>query len=210
MIHVLIVDDHIIVQKGLQQILSAIDQIRVTGEAVSAAQALAMVRENEYDAVLLDICLPDQNGLELLKQMKASRPNLPVLILSAANEEQYAVRAIKMGASGYLHKQSAPTQLVDALYRVVSGKKYITARVAEELANSMDQRQVPETHYALSNREYETLRLIASGKKLSDIADTMSLSPKTVSVYRARMMEKMKFRSNADVVHYAINHRLIE
>lgn len=212
MINVLIVDDHVIVQKGLREILSTTADIRITDEAGSGGDALQLIREKNYDVILLDISLPDKNGIEVLKLIKSSHPKLPVLMLSAASEDEYALRALKTGASGYIHKQSAPEQLIDAVRLAASGKKYVSPHVAEELANALDPDTSPsrEPHHALSNREYETLRMIASGKKLSDIAEAMSLSPKTVSIYRSRMMEKMKFKSNADIIRYAVSHKLIE
>lgn len=212
MINVLIVDDHVIVQKGLREILSTTSDIRIIDDAGNGKDALELIQENKYDVILLDISLPDKNGIEVLKLIKSSHPKLPVLMLSAASEEEYALRALKTGASGYIHKQSAPEQLIDAVRLAASGKKYVSAHVAEELANAIDPEmgEPRELHHTLSNREYETLRMIASGKKLSDIAEAMSLSPKTVSIYRSRMMEKMRFKTNAEIIRYAVSHKLIE
>ena len=170
-----------------------------------------MVREGSFDMVLLDITLPDKHGVEVLKQIKAECPTLPVLILSMHPDDQYAMRAIKAGASGYMNKQSAPSQLVTAIRKVASGRKYISGELAEQLANDLAKDSPQEiSHQVLSNREYQTLCLMAAGKSLSEMADIMSLSAKTVSVYRARMLEKMDLKNNAEAVRYALSHNLIE
>ncbi len=210
-IKVLVVDDHALIRKGLKQILDDTSDMRVTGEAETGMQAVKMVRENGYDMVLLDITLPDKHGVEVLKQIKAECPSLPVLILSMHPDDQYAMRAIKAGASGYMNKQSAPSQLVTAIRKVASGRKYISGELAEQLANDLTKDSQKEvSHHVLSNREYQTLCLMAAGKSLSEMADIMSLSAKTVSVYRARMLEKMNLKNNAEAVRYAISHNLIE
>ena len=208
---VLVVDDHALIRKGLKQILDDTSDIRVTGEAETGMQAIKMARENGYDMVLLDITLPDRHGVEVLKQIKAECPNLPVLILSMHPDDQYAMRAIRAGASGYMNKQSAPSQLVTAIRKVASGKKYISGELAEQLANDLTKDSRREvSHQILSNREYQTLCLMAAGKSLSEMADTMSLSAKTVSVYRARMLEKMGFKNNAEAIRYAFSNHLVE
>ena len=210
-IKVLVVDDHALIRKGLKQILDDTSDMRVTGEAETGMQAIKMVRENGYDMVLLDITLPDKHGVEVLKQIKTECPNLPVLILSMHPDDQYAMRAIKAGASGYMNKQSAPSQLVTAIRKVASGRKYISGELAEQLANDLTKDSQQEvSHQVLSNREYQTLCLMAAGKSLSEMADIMSLSAKTVSVYRARMLEKMNLKNNAEAVRYALSHNLIE
>jgi len=210
-IEVLVVDDHALIRKGLKQILDDTADIRVTGEAESGMQAVKMVRENKYDMVLLDITLPDKYGIDVLRQLKLQRPALPVLILSMHPDEQYAMRSIRAGAAGYMNKQSAPSQLVTAIRQVASGRKYISGELAEQLANELTQPGKQEvSHQILSNREYQTLCLMAAGKSLSEMADIMSLSAKTVSVYRSRMLEKMKLKNNAEAVRYAINNHLIE
>ena len=210
-INVLVVDDHSLIRKGLKQILDDTADIRVTGEAETGMEAIRMVRDNKYDIALLDITLPDKYGIDVLKQMKLQNPALPVLILSMHPDEQYAMRSIKAGASGYMNKQSAPSQLVTAIRKVASGKKYISSELAEQLANDLtNDKPQDATHKILSNREYQTLCLMAQGKSLSEMADIMSLSAKTVSVYRSRMLEKMKLKNNAEAVRYAINNHLIE
>jgi two-component system invasion response regulator UvrY len=210
MINILVVDDHALIRKGMKQILNDTEDIRVTGEAENGMQAIKMALGNTYDLVLLDISMPDKHGIDVLKQLKLNKPQLPVLILSMHEESQYALRSMKAGAAGYLSKQSAPTQLVTAIRQVACGKKYISNELAEELANGLSQGYQELLHQTLSNREYQTLCLMASGKSLSEMAETMSLSAKTVSVYRARLLEKMKLKNNAEAVRYAIENHLIE
>lgn len=211
MIRVLVVDDHTLIRKGMKQILEDTGDMQVSGEAETGMQAIKMARKGGHDLMLLDITLPDRNGIDVLKQLRVECPSLPILILSMHPEDQYAVRAIRAGAAGYLNKQSAPSQLVTAIRQVASGKKYISSILAEQLANDLAKDQQQEaSHHILSNREYQTLCLMASGKSLSEMADIMSLSAKTVSVYRARMLEKMKLKNNAEAVRYAINNHLIE
>lgn len=211
MINVLVVDDHALIRKGLKQILDDTSDIRVIGEAETGMEAIRMVRDNKYDMALLDITLPDKYGIDVLKQMKLLCPTLPVLILSMHPDEQYAMRSIKAGASGYMNKQSAPSQLVTAIRKVASGKKYISSELAEQLADDLTSDKPQDvSHKILSNREYQTLCLMAAGKSLSEMADIMSLSAKTVSVYRSRMLEKMQLKNNAEAVRYAINNHLIE
>jgi len=210
-IDVLVVDDHALIRKGLKQILDDTSDIRVTGEAESGMEAIRMVRDHQYGLVLLDITLPDKYGIDVLRQIKLQQPALPVLILSMHPDEQYAMRSIRAGAAGYMNKQSAPSQLVTAIRKVASGKRYISSELAEQLADGLtNDGQQDVSHKILSNREYQTLCLMASGKSLSEMADIMSLSAKTVSVYRARMLEKMKLKNNAEAVRYAINNHLVE
>lgn len=209
-IRILIVDDHAIVREGLKQILSDDEKLVVQGEAETAAEAIRLTREKDFDLVLLDISLPDRNGLELLEALKKAHPKLSVLMLSMYRETQYAVRAIKSGASGYLNKQSAPDQLVSAIKQVVTGRKYITPSVAEALALEISVGKDTLPHESLSNREFQTLCLLASGKPVSAIADKLSLSVKTVSMYRTRLLEKMHLKNNAELTHYAIRHGLVE
>jgi two-component system invasion response regulator UvrY len=210
MIKVLIADDHALIRKGLKQLLDDTDDMRVTGEAENGMQAIRMVEESVFDVVLLDISMPDKHGIDVLKQLKINQPQLPVLMLSMHPEEQYALRSMKAGAAGYLNKQSAPLQLVTAIRQVSIGKKYISTELAEQLADGLSQGYQELLHQTLSNREYQTLCLMASGKKLSEMAEIMTLSPKTVSVYRSRLLEKMKLKNNAEAIHYAISNHLIE
>ncbi|NWG39344.1 MAG: response regulator transcription factor [Hydrogenophilaceae bacterium] len=209
-IRILIVDDHAIVREGLKQILSDDENLVVAGEAENAAEAMRLAREKDFDLVLLDISLPDRDGLELLESLKKEHPKLGILMLSMYRETQYAVRAIKSGASGYLNKQSAPDQLVSAIKQVVTGRKFITPSVAEALALEISVGKDTLPHETLSNREFQTLCLLASGKPVSAIAEKLSLSVKTVSMYRTRLLEKMHLKNNAELTHYAIRHGLVE
>ncbi len=209
-IRVLIADDHAIVRQGLRQILSDTADLTVAGEAENGVQAVQMVRAGEWDVVLMDVSMPDRNGIDALKLIKKEFPRLPVLILSMYPEEQYAIRALKAGAAGYLTKQSAPELLVTAIRQVASGKKYVSPSLAEELANAIGDDSERAPHEKLSDREYQTLCMIASGKTPAEIAEALNLSVKTVSVYRARLLEKMHLRNNAELTHYGLKHGLAE
>ncbi len=209
-IRVLIADDHAIVRQGLRQILSDTADLTVAGEAENGVQAVQMVRAGEWDVVLMDVSMPDRNGIDALKLIKKEFPRLPVLILSMYPEEQYAIRALKAGAAGYLTKQSAPELLVTAIRQVASGKKYVSPSLAEELANAIGDDSERPPHEKLSDREYQTLCMIASGKTPAEIAEALNLSVKTVSVYRARLLEKMHLRNNAELTHYGLKHGLAE
>jgi two-component system invasion response regulator UvrY len=209
-IKIVIADDHAIVREGLKQILADSKDIIVTGDAENGVEAIKLVRKAECDVLLLDISLPDRSGIEVLKQIKKEAPKLAVLMLSMHREDQYAVRSLKAGASGYMNKQSAPNELVDAIRQVASGKKYVSEALAQELASQVGaDREVP-LHETLSDREYQTFIMIASGKTVGDIADELSLSVKTISMYRSRLLQKMKLRNNAELTHYAIRSELVE
>ena len=210
MIKILVVDDHALIRKGLKQLLEDRSDMQVTGEAETGLQAINMIHKRHYDLVLLDIALPDKHGVDVLKQLKSERPDIKVIVLSMYPEDQYGVRVLKAGASGYINKQSAPEKLVGAIQQVISGKKYISDTIAEQLLSNLIGDSQELMHQSLSNREYQTLCLMASGKSLTEISEIMLLSPKTVSVYRARMLEKMNFKNNAEAVHYAIAHHLVE
>ncbi len=210
MINVMIADDHAIVRQGLKQILSETDDINVTGEAETGFQAIKIARQQDFDVMLLDISLPDRNGIDILKQIKKDRPNLAVLMLSMHNEHEFAIRALKAGAAGYLNKQSAPAQLVVAIRQVAAGDKYVSSAVAQELANSINTDADKPLYTTLSDREYQTLCFIAEGKTLSEISAEMFLSPKTVSVYRARLLEKLNLSNNSELIRYAIKNKLVD
>ena len=209
-IRVLIADDHAIVRQGLRQILSDTADLIVAGEAAGGIEVMRMVRDGEWHVVLMDVSMPDRNGIDALKLIKKEFPRLPVLVLSMHPEEHYAVRALKAGAAGYLTKQSAPELLVNAIRQVASGKKYLSAAVAQQLADAITDDDERPPHEKLSDREYQTLVLISSGKALSQIAEELNLSVKTVSVYRARLLEKMKMKNNAELTHYGLKHGLTE
>ncbi len=208
MIRVVIADDHTIVREGLKQLLLAAGPFEIVGEARDGHEVLKVVRETDFDVLLLDLSMPGKSGMELIKQVKSEKPRLRILVLSMHEEHQYAVRAIKAGASGYLTKDSASTQLVSAIEKVAGGGAFISAEVAEQLAlSSMPQAQgLP--HAALSDREYQVFRMLVSGQAVSEIAGKLNLSAKTVSTHKARLMEKMGIDNEADLVRYAIKHRL--
>lgn len=209
-INVLIADDHAIVRQGLKQILSETEDMLVTGEADDGAEALNLARQQPWDVFLLDVSMPNRNGIDTLKQLKKEFPRLPVLILSMHPEEQYAVRALKAGASGYLTKQSAPEQLVNAIRQVASGKKYLSPAVAQQLADAISEDTEKSPHERITDREYQVLKLIAAGKTLTQIAETLNLGVATVSTYRARLLEKMGLRSTAELIRYGLEHGLAE
>lgn len=207
---ILVVDDHALIRKGLKQLLEDNPKFTYIAEADCGMQAVQMAREHHFDLILLDINLPDKHGIDVLRQLKIEHPDVKVIMLSMYPEDQYGVRALKAGASGYINKQSAPDKLTIAVEAVLNGKKYISEDLAEQLLNSLIGESQELLHQSLSNREYQTLCLMASGKSLTEISEIMLLSPKTVSVYRSRMLEKMGFKNNAEAIHYAITHKLIE
>lgn len=209
-ITVMIVDDHAILRAGLKQVLSEAGDIDVVAEGGTAIDAIQLSRSQNVDVLLLDITLPDRSGIEALQIIKKDNPGLSVLMLSMHREDQYALRALKAGASGYLCKQSASDDLVDAVYMLAKGKKYISSAVGEILANQVSGDSEKPLHDTLSNREYETLMLIASGLSVSEIAEKLSLSVKTISMYRTRLLEKMQLKHNADITHYVIKNKLAE
>lgn len=209
-IKVLIADDHAIVRRGLRQILSDIPDLEVAGEAGDGVEAVTLARAQPWDVMLMDVSMPERNGIDALKIVRKEFPRQPVLILSMYPEDQYAIRALKAGAAGYLTKQSAPEQLVHAIRQVASGRKYVSAALAQQLAEAITDDSERPAHEKLSDREYQTLCMIASGKTLTQIAEALSLSVKTVSVYRARLLEKMKLHNNAELTHYGLKHGLVE
>ncbi len=210
MIRILIADDHRIVREGLKQILAETPDMTVVDEASNGQEVLGKVWENDYDVVLLDISMPGRSGLDILKQLKNERPKLAVLVLSMYSEEQYAIRALRAGASGYMTKESAPDDLIEAIRKVSTGRKYISPTVAEKLAVSLEANDERPAHGNLSDREYQVMCMIASGKTIKTIADELSLSVKTVSTYRTRILEKMRMKNNAELTHYSIQNRLVE
>jgi len=209
MLRVLIADDHAITREGLKRILTDYPKPLHVGNAANAAQTLSMVRKNEWDLVLLDISLPDKSGLDVLKSIKKDRPALPVLVLSMYPVDQYALRVLKAGGSGYLTKESAPEQLLAAVRKVSEGGRFITPELAEHMARELAGGTPTLPHEGLSDREFEVLRLIASGRTPTEIAGHLSLSVKTISTYRTRLLHKMGMRHNAELTHYAISNRLV-
>ena len=204
MIRIVIADDHTIVREGLKQLLAA------AGEARNGQEVMHQVRGNDFDVLLLDMSMPGKSGTELIRQVKDERPKLRVLVLSMHEEHQYAVRAIKSGASGYLTKDSASTQLVTAIRTVSAGGAFISAEVAEALALGARAQGDGPPHTALSDREYQVFRMLASGTSVSEIAARLNLSVKTVSTHKARLLEKLGARNQTELVHYALKHRLID
>lgn len=210
MLRILVADDHTIVREGLKQILSGTSDIVVAGEASDGNQVLDRVRKGGYDLVLLDIAMPGMSGLEVLKQIKSERPQLPVLMLSMYPEEQYAVRTLKAGASGYLTKESAPEELIAAIRKVFMGGKYVTSSLAEKLASYLETASERPAHELLSDREYQVMIMIASGKTVKNIAEELSLSVKTISTNRSRALRKLGMKTNAEVTYYAIKNGLVD
>jgi two-component system invasion response regulator UvrY len=209
MIRVITVDDHPVVRRGLKQIIAAEPDMQVVGEAENAREGIRVIRETACDAVVLDITLPDASGLDVLSRLRTERPTLPVLIMSIHDEEPYALRVLKAGASGYLMKNSIPEELIKAIRKITSGGKYISPSIAERLASEFASPE-KSPHEKLSDREFQILCLIASGKSLKEIGEALCISGKTVSSYRARILEKMNVKTNADLVGYALKNRLIE
>jgi two-component system invasion response regulator UvrY len=210
MIRVLVADDHPVVHEGLKKMFEKVHGIRVTGEASTGEEVLNEIEQNNYDLVLLDISMPDKSGLEILKELKRKRPDLQVLILSIHGEEQYAIRALKAGAAGYLTKKSVPDELIKAVQKISQGGKYITASLAEKMASYLekDARKLP--HETLSDREFQIMCLIAKGKIRKEIAEELSLSVDTISTYRARILEKMKMKRTVELTNYANKIHLID
>ena len=210
MIKVCIVDDHPVVRQGLKEIISNASGMTVVGEAGSGQESLEKLRKSHFDVVVLDISMPGMSGLETLKQIKRTNPKIAVLMLSIYDEELYAVRALRAGAAGYLTKKSAPDELVAAIQKVSLGRKYISSTLAEKLAFNLEADTEKSLHQTLSDREYEVMRMIAQGKTVTEIAGQVFLSPKTISTYRARILEKMRMKNNAELMQYAIMHGLVD
>lgn len=209
MIKVLVADDHAVVREGLKQIIRE-NGMAVTAEATSGQETLEKAREHEWDVLVLDMTMPNLSGLELLKAIKHEYPHRPVLVLSIHPEDQYAVRVLKAGAAGYLMKDSAPAELVGALQKVVSGGKYVAPTLAEKILWDLATSTSQPLHATLSDREFQVLRLMATGKTMTEIAEELSLSVKTVSTYRARLLEKLNLKTNAEAIRYAFQHHLAE
>jgi DNA-binding NarL/FixJ family response regulator len=210
MTRILIVDDHAVVRRGLRNILSEQPDMEVVGEAGNVDELMAFIGKNECDIIILDISLPGKSGIDIMKDLRVQYPKLPVLFLSMLPEEQFALRAMKSGASGYLSKGSPTEELVKAIRKIIAGKKYVSQEFAEQLAMGFDPKDERLPHELLSEREFQVLRKLASGKALSQIGAELFLSVKTVATYRARLLEKMNMQSNAELVRYAIEHKLIE
>jgi two-component system invasion response regulator UvrY len=208
MIRVFVADDHAVVRRGVLQILAEAPDMVAAGEASTGREVLQAMREQDYDVLVLDIAMPDGGGLEVLKQLRTLKPDLRVLIISMYPERQYAVRALKAGAAGYLTKESAPDELIGAIRKVARGGKYVTQSLAETLVAALGSELGREPHETLSAREYQVMRLLAAGKTVTDIATELSLSAKTISTYRTRVLEKLDLRNTAEIMRYAFEHGL--
>jgi two-component system, NarL family, invasion response regulator UvrY len=210
MIRIIIVDDHAVVRRGLKQILDETLDLVVADEASSGFELLEKVKKTKFDVVLLDISMPGIDGLDTLKELKIIKPELPVLIFTVYPEDQYAVRVLKAGASGYINKETEPDKLIDAIRKVARGGKYISPYLAELLAFNLDMAGKQPLHEKLSDREFQVMLMVAKGKKVKDIAEQLSLSINTINTYRNRILEKMDLKSNVEITHYAIKNQLID
>jgi two-component system, NarL family, invasion response regulator UvrY len=210
MIEVFVLDDHPIVRQGLEKILEQEAEMRVTGQAGTYLEFVELLKSRTPDVIILDITMPDRSGLDVLKDLRAMYPDIPVLIMSVHDEKHFATRTIKAGAAGYLNKMSVSDELVTAIRRVVSGRKYISLKVAEQLADELDKPSNGKPHEVLSDREFQVMCMIAGGMKSQEIADQLGISPKTVSTYRERLLAKMGMRTNTELAHYAVKHNIIE
>ncbi len=209
MIKILIADDHPIVRQGLRQIIQDEKDMKVVCEAANSEEVLVNLKEQDIDVLLLDIAMPGKSGLELLSDLKIHYPNLPILVLSALPEEAYARRVIKMGAMGYIHKESAPDLLVPAIKKAISGQTYISSKLANILVSDLSGKNKGTIYEQLSEREFEVLRLIGSGKSVGEIAEVLNLAVTTISTYRARILEKLKLKNNAEIIQYCISEHLL-
>jgi DNA-binding NarL/FixJ family response regulator len=210
MIEVFVLDDHPIVREGLEKILEEEPDMRVSGQAGTWLELMELLESKTPDVIILDITMPDRSGLDVLKDLRATHPKTPVLILSVHDEKHFGTRTIKAGAAGYLNKISVSDELVNAIRRVVGGRKYISPKVAEQLAEELDRPNNGMPHETLSDREFQIMCMIASGMKTKEIAEQLRISPKTVSTYRERLLEKMGMRTNTELAHYAVRNNIIE
>lgn len=209
MIRVLVADDHAIVRRGLKLILSEEFERLIVGEAQDGTELIEQIEKDDWQVVVLDITMPGRSGLDLLKEIKRLRPRLPVLILSMHSEDQFALRAFRAGAAGYMNKENAPEELVKAIKKVLAGGKYVSAALAETLVSGLEADTDKPAYESLSDREYQVLRMIASGKTVKEIAEELALSMKTISTYRTRILEKLRMKTNAELTYYAIANKLV-
>jgi len=208
-IMILIADDHPIVRAGFKQVISETTDMVVADEAGNGQEVMNLIHKKDYDIILLDISMPGRNGLEIVKDLKVEKPRIPVMILSIYPEEQYAIRALRAGASGYMTKASAPHELIAAIRKICQGGKYISSSLAEKLTDYLDTDVSKQPHELLSDREYQVMLMLASGKTVSQVADELCLSVKTISTYRSHILEKMKLKNNAEITLYAVQNQLI-
>lgn len=207
---ILITDDHALIRMGLKQLLEAGFIKATIGEAANATEALQQIGSKQWDIVVLDITMPGRSGVDILRDIKMLRPKLPVLILTGCSEDEFAMRVLKAGAAGFVRKEMAPAELITAIKKVMAGGKYISQSLAEKLASKLQQDSEAPAHEALSDREYEVMRLLAKGNTPTEVAKTLSLSVKTVSTYRTRLLEKLNFKTNAELTYYAVKNGLVE
>ena len=210
MTEILIADDHAVFREGIKKILSESPELRVAGEASTGQEVLNKVSERNYAMVILDITLPDRNGLDILKELINRNPKIRVLMLSFHPEEQYAERSFRAGALGYITKESPPDELIEAIRKVAQGRKYISRTFAEKIVEDLGTDRTKPLHSMLSDREYQVMCMIASGKTVKEIADELSLSVQTIRTYRSRILDKMKLKTNAQIIYYAIKHELVQ
>ncbi|HVL58412.1 MAG TPA: response regulator transcription factor [Burkholderiaceae bacterium] len=210
MIRVVIADDHAIVREGLKQLLLAAGDLEVVAQAKDGFEVMQHVRDADFDVLLLDMSMPGRSGMELIRQVKSEKPRLRILVLTMHEEQQYAVRAIRSGASGYLTKESAPAQLVAAIRKVAAGGAFISAEVAEQLALGAMPQSESAPHETLSDREFQVFRLLVAGRTVSEVAEQLNLSVKTVSTHKARLMQKMGMSTHTELIRYAISHKLLD
>lgn len=209
MIRVLVADDHPVVRRGVMQVLAEEPDMEIVGEADSAAEVLRQVRKSSWDVLLLDIAMPGRSGLDVLGELKKLRPKLPVLVLSMHPEDQFGIRVLRAGAAGYMTKETVSAELATAIRRIFSGKKYISANLAERLASDLENGQERPVHEMLSDREFQVMQMISSGKMIKEIAAELTLSIKTISTYRTRILRKLKIQTNAELTIFALDHQLI-
>ncbi|MCX5725273.1 MAG: response regulator transcription factor [Nitrospirae bacterium] len=207
---VLIIDDHVVVRRGVKQILEETFPHVEIGEADTGREGLAAVQQQSWDLAMVDISLPDQSGLELLRKLRDTAPQLPLMVLSLHPEQQYAVHAFRAGAMAYLTKQAAPEELAKAVTQVLSGRRYVTASLGERMAGNLSKGPADPNHHTLSKREFEVLVLLAQGQSVKKIAGSLALSVKTVSTYRARLLDKLQLSTTAELIRYALDHHLVE
>ena len=208
MINILIVDDHLIVREGIKRIINETMDMKIVEEAATGLEAMDLILKNTYDLVLLDISMPGENGLQTLKKIKKHDKKIHVLMLSMHSEEQYALRTIKAGASGYITKETAPNQLVTAIRKINTGRKFISKEVAELLTTELYHDNEKDPHEHLSDREFEILKMIGKGTTTKSISEELLISPKTVSTYRSRILDKLNMKNNSDLIHYVIDYKL--
>ncbi len=210
MVKILIADDHVLVRDGLKRLIESEAGFTVLGEAGNSDEALKFLHRRRCDLIILDISMPGKNGMELLKELRELYPQLKILILTMHPEERFAIRALKAGADGYLTKMSAPNELLHAIRKISSGGKYISASLAESIAQTLGEKSSGAGHELLSDREFEVMRLLGAGQTVSEIAKTLNLSRSTVSTYRKRILEKLGLHSNAEIIHYAMQHGIVD